>query len=246
MTIDPDLPLEVPLEGTRLHNQVHLDLDIGPESPLDRELTPQQFRTIGAITSLRCLRLQMMQHPQLPSLSFIFPTPFTRLVLRSFHPNKSFLRGFRIEGLRDLNLDCMRELGSDGVAALGRATGLTHLRLSYYIRGACVAPGEVGIALSLMSRLRALSLDSGEVPAPSCVKAIGLLTDLTSLKWAGKYLTNADVQAWLGLRKLRVLSITSQHGAPSDHRISADTFFVLVKLSELRHLSIRENFGSSP
>jgi hypothetical protein len=140
-----------------------------------------------------------------------------------------------------------RELGPEGVAALGRATGLTRLQVSYHVRGAGVVPGEVGIALSRMSRLCALVLRSGEVPAPSCMKAISLLTDLTSLSWNGQHVTNADVQAWLGLKKLRSLRIEPQSAAPSESdRITADTFFALAGLPELRILSMREKFGSHP
>ncbi len=239
--VDQGLALDLtPL--TRLNNLVHLEF-----GRVGSKLTREHFQAIEAISSLRSLHLEVMQESQLPGLPFVFLTPITRLVLRSFNQSKSFLSGFQTEGLQDLSLERMHELGPEGVVALGRATGLTHLQLSYHKRGAAVWPGQVGLALMQMSRLRALSraLESSELPARTCVKAIGLLRQLTSLKWAGKYVTNVDVQTSLGLRKLRVLSILSQIPEPYDP-IGADTVFALARLPELRKLSMKGKFGSRP
>jgi hypothetical protein len=155
------------------------------------------------------------------------------------------------------------------VAALGRATGLTQLALVYCKRGDAIEPEEVGralsrmsqlrelclkadevgeeggLALSRMSQLRALSLTTYKVLPPSCVRSIGLLTQLTQLEMQGKYVTNPDLQVWLGLRKLRVMSILPIYPAPFD-RITRETFFALAKLSELSKLTVWEKFGDFP
>jgi hypothetical protein len=239
MPFNAGSPLELaPL--ARLQKLVHLEF-----GQLVTEVTPPLFEALGAITSLRSLYLEVRRAPHLMDLESYFPTPLTRLVLHCFEQDLSLLRGVKIEGLRELCLGRMHELGRDVVEALQRATGLTHLRLSFTKRGHAVWPGQVGLALMQMSQLRALSLESSVLPARTCVKAIGLLTELTSLKWVGKYVTNADVRAWLGLRKLRVLSILSQNPAPYDC-ITADTFFALARLPELRELNMREKFGSCP
>jgi hypothetical protein len=173
------------------------------------------------------------------------------------------LTGFKLEGLRELRLH-MPDLSPDVVAALGRAAGLTQLRLAYHrrgdglgaeevglalsrmsqlrelylkadevghevgfalpgmsqLRGLCLMADEVGeevgLALSRMSQLRALSLEISGMPTVSCVKAIGLLTELTEFEWKGKYVTNADLQGWLGLKKVRGMRILPKYPAASD------------------------------
>ncbi len=223
---------------THLQKLVHLE--IGPD---DIDLTLQQYKSIALITSLQSLHLDILRDPQ-RRLTSIFQIPFTCLVLKCVNQDKSYLSHIKYGGLRDLGLGCMREVGWEGVAALRRARGLTQLRLSYQVRGAGAWPGHIGLAVGSMSRLRALSLESFEQLIPECVNAIGRLTKLTSLKWAGKYVTNG-VQVWTGLKELRMLSILSQTPAPSD-RITADTFMALAKLPELRRLTMRSNFETYP
>jgi hypothetical protein len=157
------------------------------------------------------------------------------------------LSRFKLQGLHSLKLLSASWLGSEGVVSLQRATRLTCLSLC--VRGALhVEPSELGLALSRMSKLQALSLGGQPLPATACFEAIGRLTGLTSLSWWAQA-TNADVAACLGLSELCVLKIL--RGAPSrpaplhDH-ITRETLFALAKLPELTNLEVTERFVGHP
>jgi hypothetical protein len=148
-----------------------------------------------------------------------------------------------MEGLQSLTLKCMHELGREGISALRRATGLTHLRLSCHeliwgfgVQDSGVRPEELGLALSGMSRLQALRLDVNVCPSTSCYSAIGLLTALTSLEVGRGYVTNADVEACLNLKKLRVVSFWPWPHGSCD--VTPETLVAMAKLPELTKLHV--------
>jgi hypothetical protein len=70
---------------TRLPNLVHLQIGAG------HDLTPQQLRAVGAITTLRSLDLSMRREPEVPALEGTFSTPFTRLSISCLREDWSYL-----------------------------------------------------------------------------------------------------------------------------------------------------------
>ncbi len=237
----PDLDLA---PFTRLRSLVHLDI-----GSCMKKLKPEHLAIMGLIASLKSLRLGLVQRPSSVAASATPFTPLaglTALAVESYDPNLSFLSRFNLEGLRELRLWCPSRLSPAGVVALGRATGLTRLKISLRHGDVPVTrlakQKELGLALSRFSRLVGLSLEAGSYPAKSCFKAIGRLTALTSLDWIGTRCTNADVGALLSLRRLHALSITPWRSAGSK-RIAPETLFGLAALPELRSLKLSEEFG---
>jgi hypothetical protein len=200
------------------------------------EMTPQHFKTLGAITTLKSLHLSSVPELQGAALETYDLSPLSGLTslglfLRAL--DVPFLSKFNMEGLHRLRLVSCSNLDPDVVAVLGRATGVTELYLTHGARVAGHVPLEVGPALSRMSQLQELYLDEEtHRPPTSCFKAIGLLTALTRLSWKGWAATNADVEACLGLKELRFLSI--EPGNPAyDERVTRDTLLAVAELPEL-------------
>ncbi len=194
---------------TRLRNLVHLQVDSE-----QTRMVAQHFQSLGAIITLRSLRLNLTATPRVAGLEAYGLSAMSRLTslaLRFNAPDMPFVAGFNLEGLESLTLTSSRDLYADGVTILGRATSLTELGLRYGEWAPSHVPVEVGLALSRMSRLQALSFeDASSSSATSCFKAIGLLTGLTSLMWDGSYIANTELKACLGLKKLRFLRIPRQ------------------------------------
>jgi hypothetical protein len=172
-------------------------------------------------------------------------TPADPLALRP--PLAAFaLSKVNMEGLKALTLDGgMRDVGSEGVAFLGRATGLTHLKLEEWSKDVRERPVELGQALSRMSNLQALFLRATWSSTASCFEGIRLLTSLTNLEWEGEYVTNADVEACVGLRRLCMLSIWPNTPAPYDCT-TMETVFAVAKLPELRQFYLGGGVQSHP
>ncbi len=225
---------------TRLRRLVHLELG-------SMDLGPENIRTIGEMTSISSLVLQFCGFPAVDA-SFGMPlSRLTNLVLDGF-TDVSTLERINFAGLRGLTLDQDGALGSKDLAVIEQATGLTGLRLSYgrnpklAIRS--LGPARLCAALSSMSGLQSLDLMPGLVGGRSCFEAIGLLTGLTQLKWAGGYVTLADVTKVACLTKLHVLRLYPHE--PSPHLPHAlDWFLALANLPELRSLSLATIMGIS-
>jgi hypothetical protein len=105
------------------------------------------------------------------------PFPFTpvshltALCLRGSFYGAAVLPVFNMGASSSMTL-AGEKLGTVRFAALGQATGLTHLH--FYIRkiDAEMGPEALALVLSRMSRLRALSLVTKVFPATHCFKAI--------------------------------------------------------------------------
>jgi hypothetical protein len=240
--LSPDLDL-APL--TCLQNLMHL-MVCSPYPP--EQLTRQHLPNIGAIASLKSLHVRLQEGPLLAALDAAYLAPLSRLTALSLRHadlgmDVPFLSRLNLEGLQSLELGSASRLGSEGLGILGRATGLTKLRLRFG-RGAFTEPLELGSAFFRMAKLLALSLEACPLPASSCFGAMGLLTGLTSLTWSGAHVTNDDMDACLGLTQLRVLRITPTHPAPFHSRITYDTLVALAQLPELTTLEVSERFAS--
>ncbi len=240
---DPYLGADLDLAPLkRLQRLLHLD--IGSLVPID--WAPHHLATLGAMTTLGSLRLSYVEGPMLTAADASLLTPLSHLTALSVSHSKlnvPFLFRFNLERLQSLTVWCASKLEPDLVAMLRRATGLTRLDLTSFCSDVPLQPLQLGLALSCMSKLEALSLEANSLPAMSCFQAIELLTDLTSLTWGGGRVTNAQFRACLGLTKLRLLSIMPRRPARFDN-IARDTLFALAKLPVLTSLEVSERLGS--
>jgi hypothetical protein len=110
---------------SRLHKLKRLEL-----RSVASDLTPSQWKVVGAITTLKSLDLTFSRAPDLTALEAVFSTPFSRLAITASHQDDAFLPRFKVEGLQELRLH-LGDLSLDVMGALGRATGLTQLKLFY-------------------------------------------------------------------------------------------------------------------
>jgi hypothetical protein len=109
----------------------------------------------------------------------------------------------------------------------------------------CVDAAPLFVALSQMSRLLSLTLAPGPLHhtvRASCFEAIGLLTGLTSLYVSGSCVTDADVAACAGLRKLRRLTLLPNNFSPWGP-VSLDAFLDVAMLPELSKLRMSKICG---
>ncbi len=224
---------------TQLQGLVHFVI----EPPLGEFLvTPELFGHIGRITTLRSLDIRRCQAPAgflaAEAATALGPLCLTSLGLRCCCIDLASLSRVTLEGLQDLTLSAADHLSQDGLLALGWATGLTELDIS---SKAYAGFGDVGFVaqdlcqtISGMSRLQALSITTSGLPGISCSSFVGSLTLLTSLFWRGDRITDADVSACLGLRKLRVLSLWGNEPAPAGS-IRREAVLELAKFPDLLH-----------
>ncbi len=233
-------------------------LDLGPFTRLQglahlgmcfEDLAPHQLAVIASLPSQKSLKLELGRSR--PSAlvcagSFVPLSRLTSLHLTCARFDVYPLSTVNLEGLLDLSLECSTsELGRAGVLVFARATGLTHLKLWDKGEDVPAEPVPLGQVLSRMSDLRALSLRATWSCTTSCFEAIGLLASLTLLTWEGKFVTNADVGACLGLSQLRRLSIRGTDPAPF-HRITRQMLVAVAQLPELSTLFLGASFRIRP
>jgi hypothetical protein len=213
---------------TRLTKLVHLGI-----APWWLWVGRQQCRSIGNLTTLRSLTLNVRGDSLFPEL--LAPlSSHTALVLNCGFMDVCNLQGMSVGGLQFLVLHPC-PLNPEIVSVLQHATALT--RLYFTCRKGSLNKEEayLGSALSCMPRLQSLHLDRVPGRGKSCFEAIGLLTGLTSLIWEGAIVTDADVAACAGLRKLRELSLVPRSEAPL---IRFETFCAIAELVELSKLRL--------
>jgi hypothetical protein len=238
---DPPVDL-APL--THLQNLVHLGIRLDGTSQLDLD----HIRTIRQIASLRSLELSA-KPPGSPNLHKTLLKPLCRLTKLSLDQGcigLGSLQGMNIEGLKDLTLWRAHQLGPEVPSVLQRATGLESLYFSWRGPGVgCVDAAQLFLALTQMSRLQSLTLAPGPLHHTvrgSCFGAIGLLTGLTSLHVSGNCVTDADVAACAGLKKLRRLTLLPNYFSPWGP-VSVDAFLDVAMLPELSKLTMSKICG---
>jgi hypothetical protein len=228
---------------TCLGKLLHLEIKSDDES-MGLEQSNEVDRIVRGITSLKSLSLGL-RHGRGSSLlstgSVSALSHLTALRLNGGPESASSLSGFYLEGLRCLTFSAFgleRDLGG----TLGRATALTKLSVS------CGQLGAVSVsrAISSMPQLREMSLCISTTAGydPRTFQAIGLLTSLTSLSWNGGEVTNADMEACVGLRKLRLLKIMAGQALYPSVRVSPETFLAVARLPELARFDMRVTLGS--
>ncbi len=141
--------------------------------------------------------------------------------------------------LRDLTLTRAALMDNGDVFRLGTATGLTQLEIHLAGERWGFRPGGLPRALSGMSRLKSLSLVGGEGEV-SCSRIVPSLPGLTKLRWAGRYVTTADLAACAALTGLGVLSLSAEHF----HRpVASSAIIALAELPDLTKLELSETLG---
>jgi hypothetical protein len=193
----------------------------------------QQCRSIGNLSSLRSLALDVRGDSLFPEL--LAPlSSLTALGLNCEFVDVRTLQGVAVGRLQSLILD-LCPLDPEVVSVLQQATELTRLYFTYRKGSGNKEEAQLGSALTCMRKLQSSHLEGVPGGGQSCFEAIGLLTGLTSLIWKGEFVTDADVAACAGLRKLRVLSLVPRSKAPL---IRFKTFCAVAKLVELSKLRL--------
>jgi hypothetical protein len=228
----------------RLHNLVSLEF-----ARVDTSEASQLLAPMGATTSLRSLTLGLWHGTPVHPLPYTSVSRITTLGLVGQISDALIVPGFNMERLMSLTLTLTRthgaSLSSEGLAAISRATGLTHFEFANFKGSLSVEPEKFGGLIAGMSSLQALSLTTFVFRAAFCFKAIGLLTALTRLKWEGGHVTNTDLEACLGLRQLRVLKILHNNDAAGDC-ITLDRFLAVAKLPELSTFIMKAWIAGDP
>jgi hypothetical protein len=228
---DPDMRLTPP---TCLEKLVHLGIKSHDEG-MRRHHINNLGRTVEAITSLKSLSLGLVHGPVMGLLHGCSVSALSRLTALGLDGLSMDASELCVEGLQSLSMHA-GGLQRNLVDILGQATALTKLSLSH------VGLGATGLKLagtSRLSRLQELSLHIAITASydPGRFEAIGLLTSLTSLSWQGGLVNDADMEACLGLRKLRLLRIMAKSC------VSPKALVAVAKLPELARLGMRVRFG---
>jgi hypothetical protein len=236
---------------TELQSLVHLGIEPTWHTSYKVWVTQLEwFRHIGKITTLKSLRIQGFStpwgFPAVEAATALGSLSLTRLALACSCIDFSSLSRGTLEGLQDVTLSEAGSLRQEGLCALGRVTGLTRLEISPAggrFEDPGFVPGDLCRVISRMSRLQALSITTSGLPGISCSGFVGPLTGLTYLLWYGDSVTDADVAACLGLRRLRTLRFfIDWRGHPlagaASGPISLDVVLELAKLPDLTLLHL--------
>ncbi len=182
----------------------HLEL-----SRRDNEMTREDLACLSGLTNLTCLSLVgfVLGDSVAGSSALV---PLTRLVSLGLSCPDRILSPpiLNVEKLQSLTL-CG---GRQGVSLLQRATGLTHLNVSWHFANASEYPQELGRALAGMSALRSLDLWLGGKllgecrPGPSPISQAS--TSLTRVRCCGQFgALRSDFEACMSLPCLRSLEL---------------------------------------
>ncbi len=202
------------------------------------------FESISRITTLRSLDIASLSRAFRGAglLSVLGCLSLTSLGLDCYSLDRSFLARTTLKGLEALALGSAGHLSEAHVHALKHATALTQLEFFLGILRDNFQVAHVCQSLSCMSRLQALSLSSLNVGAwdqyPSCSNIVGAVTGLTRLSWVGELVTDADLAACAGLRKLRMWSLTVRSMRLFTSPITHNALLKLAKSPELSVLKL--------
>jgi hypothetical protein len=227
---------------TRLKKLVHLGFGASFSG-----LTPEHLALIGRITTIRSLDLAGVKKNERHCLiaataMFLGHLALTRLSVNCHSVDVSVLSMANMKGLLNLTLRNPGMLSQEGVFALGRPTGLTHLEFIPCRGGRLLAVESFLPVLSHLSGLQSLFLQ-GRVAAISCERVVRIFPGLTRLRWAGGHVTIEDVAACARLSKLRVLSLLPNQDAPCGS-LTPGGFSKLAKRPQLAKLGLSRFLGN--